>query len=136
MDVLGDSGRRRGNFATRNGERLCEGSRECCCAPSRAERRVHEGIGEDIAPACALPCSRIRLAPRARRNGRRAAVIQPARRAEKLTAAWLSFLASGIANRSESGAGLNLVNTLFQHIDGDCNPESMAVKRIGGQEIL
>src|SRR5262249_1120063 len=87
-----------------------------CCAGSRAEYGIHENIGKEFAPPGGLSRSGVCAPAGAGRNGRRAALIQPARHAAKVTATRLSFFALrplvGAHKRPESGVNSDCYLTM------------------------
>src|SRR6266704_50205 len=124
VDVVGDPRRWRRDFALRDGRRsgkgrpergLGEGRNKCCSAATGAEHRVHQSAREGAAPPGALPRSGVCAAPSARRNGRRAAVIQPARGPAKVRTTWLSVCAFGfeVSTRNNSCETLNRILPYF-----------------------
>src|SRR6266404_6755053 len=79
VDVVGGARRRRGDFAICDREQCRKGPDQYSVAPAAAKRGIHEGPCEGHAPASTFPCSCVCAAARTGRNGRRAAVVQPAR---------------------------------------------------------
>ncbi len=95
MDVLG-SVRRCSKRGSRCSQRSGVTRPSKCSRPeSSPQRRVYENPSASSAPAGDLPSSSIRAAPSSRRNGRRAALIEPARRTREACAPRLSISLRG-----------------------------------------
>src|SRR5258708_13341051 len=104
VDVVGDAGRCRRDSALRAGERYGSGRDKCRGSGRGAQRGIYKGACACAAPSGAFPCSGVCAAVGARRNGRRAPVVQPARRSAEITTTRLPLFVRGSGCRPRGGS--------------------------------